>query len=403
MSEAYPFRVAAVGGGAAGFFFAVNLKEMLPEADVTVFESTDKVLSKVLVSGGGRCNCTNSFENISDLSLCYPRGSRLMKRLFNVFSPRDAYRWFESHGVKLKTEPDGRVFPLSDDSRTIVNMFLHLAAKYDIHIRLNSAVESLEELQKHYNAVCLTTGGTLHGKHINTLIEDKSVLINPVASLFGLKTDDTELKALSGVSIDEVCIKIPQTKIKSCGSVLMTRHGISGPCVLKLTGYAARFLNERNYKTKLLVNWAGCNDVQAVQRLSETVLQNGNKTITNYNCFSLPQRFWHYIVCRTMPLRTDIKYKDLTKKEINRLADRLCNSEVNITGRAAGNDEFVTCGGVDINAVDCNTMQLKTGRNIFLAGEVLDADGITGGFNFQAAWTTAYVAALGVKKLYKQL
>lgn len=390
-------KTAIIGGGAAGLFAAICLKEADKAMGVSVFEKSSKVLSKLELSGGGRCNCTNTFEIVKDLSEVYPRGHRLMKKLFNVFSPKDAINWFNSHGVKLKTEDEGRIFPVTDDSHTIINMFLHYAEKYGVNIKLNTPISSLNQLDV-FDFILVTTGGMLHNTLDFGYLTSESDIVKPISSLFGLKTEDKKLKSLMGLTIGDISIKIAQTKLKSSGSLLVTHQGITGPSVLKISSYAARLLNECNYKTNLLINWVNSKDDEVLRRLKECISANPNKIITNCNNFSLPQRFWEYILQKIMPNRLDIRYKDLTQKEINRIVNTLCNDELTINGRATNKEEFVTCGGVSLEAVNHGTMQLKNNKKIFLAGEVLDIDGITGGYNFQAAWTTAYTAAMGIIK-----
>ena len=395
-------KTAVIGGGAAGLFLAVCLGEMFnkdknnkQQMQITVFEKSNKVLSKLEISGGGRCNCTNTFEFAKDLSLVYPRGFRLMKKLFNVFSPQDAFSWFESHGVKLKTEDNGRVFPVTDNSHTIINMFLHYARKYNINIKTNSPVTSLNEV-KDFDFIALTFGGLLHAGHNGIFKELNINIVEPVASLFAMKTEDKELNKLAGITLSDVMIMIPKTKIKSCGNLLITHQGITGPCVLQMSSYAARLLKECNYKTNLLVNWVNMKDSQVLQALEECIISNPERIIANCNNFSLPQRFWEYILCKVMPNRTDIRYKDLTKKETNRIVNVLCNDIITLNGRNTHKEEFVTCGGVALECINHSNMSLKEHNRIFLAGEVTDTDGITGGYNFQAAWTTAFIAAQGI-------
>ena len=394
-------KVAIIGGGAAGFFLALCLKEMDKSVQVSVFEKSDKVLTKHKMSGGGRCNCTNTFEYVKDLSQVYPRGHRTVKKLFNVFSPKDVYNWFERHGVKLKTEDGGRVFPVTDDSHTIINMFLHYAVKYGIDIRLNSRIDAFAQLDG-YDFIAVTTGGmNSSGSFLNNRQDELSdseplPIIKPVPSLFAFRIDDNRLKSLAGLTIENVILTVPKTKYKTCGPVLITHNGISGPAVLKLSSYAAVLLNESGYKSKLHVNWVSGKDNEVVAELRDMVVTNSGKEIKNRNPFNLPQRFWEYMLLKIMPNRTDIRYKDVTDKEINRLVNILCNDELMICGRDTNKDEFVTCGGVALDAVDVNTMQLKADRRLCFAGEVLDIDGITGGYNFQAAWTTAFTAAKGI-------
>lgn len=387
-------KVAIIGGGAAGMFLAINLKEINRKIDVTVFEKSNRLLSKLEVSGGGRCNCTNTFQSVKDLSKVYPRGARTISKLFNTFSYSDAYVWFETHGVRLKVEDNGRVFPITDDSHTIINMFVNLAKKYNIKIKTLHAINSLSELSD-FDCIAITTGGMLHNKN-NVSVVGNDLLNKPLPSLFSFRCDDKNLTSLSGTSIKDVTAAITKTKFKVTDDVLLTHKGFSGPCILKLSSFGAKVLNERDYKFSLLMNWVSGKDEEVLCNIKQSVKDNGNKLITNQNPFFLPQRFWEYILRKTMPNRMDIKWKDITQKEINRIINALCNDEIAISGRITGKDEFVTCGGISLNGVDLNTMSLKNDKRLFFAGEVLDIDGVTGGYNFQAAWTTAFVAAKGI-------
>lgn len=407
-------KVAIIGGGAAGFFLAINLKEMLLEdgqdidtIDITIFERSANLLSKVIVSGGGRCNCTNTFDSVSDLRKVYPRGSMFMKKIFNTFSPKDAFDWFERHQVSLKVEDNGRVFPKSNDSHTIVNMFLYYAQKYHIHIKTNTPINSLSGLEK-FDFVAITIGGSIANKKNNDSTENLfddiakiSTLSSPIPSLFGFCIEDKDLRLLSGISIDEVTIMIPKTKFKVKDSILLTHKGLSGPCVLKLSSFAAQLLNDNNYKTELIINWINLQNEQAAERFSSMIHNNENKIITTLNPFSLPNRFWTYILTKTIPNRLNIRYKDLTKKEINLLINSLCSDKLFVSNRAMNKEEFVTCGGVDLTSINQNTMQSKTDNKVFFAGEILNADGITGGYNFQQAWSTAFLASKGIFEICK--
>ncbi|MGP1515474.1 MAG: aminoacetone oxidase family FAD-binding enzyme [Bacteroidales bacterium] len=402
-------KVAIVGGGAAGFFLALNLKELAivngqdnKSIQIDILEKSSTVLSKLEISGGGRCNCTNTFEYVKDLSQVYPRGAKFMKKIFNVFSPEDAYKWFEIHGVRLKVEDDGRVFPSTDDSHTIIDMFLNYADKYGIHIKTNSLITSLSQLNG-YDYVAITTGGYKLHKDLlqnnsNIFVDISRIcsIVTPIPSLFGFTIVDKQLRSLTGTTIPQTTIMIPNTKLKATGSVLITHKGMTGPCVLKLSSFAAKFLNEKNYTTNIVIKWVDCNDNQAIEKLIDSVFLFANRVVSNSNTFALPQRFWEYILRKAIPNRLDIRYKDLTKKEINRIVNILCNDAYAVDGRAKNKEEFITCGGVDLSNIDNNTMQLKTNENLFFAGEVLNIDGITGGYNFQAAWTTSYVASRGI-------
>jgi len=386
-------RVAIVGGGAAGFFLAINLKEMCPQMEVTIFEKSKKVLTKVEVSGGGRCNCTNSFASVGDLSQVYPRGHRLMKRLFKTFDYRDAYAWFERHGVRLVTQDDGCVFPASQDSHTIINLFLAEARRHGIEIRTQSKISSLDELVD-YDYIAITTGGCTKGAC--TMVPDP--FVQPVPSLFTFSIADEALRALMGTVVEEATVMIPATNFRAKGPLLITHWGMSGPAILKLSSYAARGLHDHNYQMPLSVNWTSRKAPEILEEIQRIIDAHPQKQLGSIRPFDLPSRLWDYLLTKTLGERAQNRWLNLSKKEQNRLVNTLCNDTYQIAGRAAFKDEFVTCGGIDLAAVDPNILESKHRPHVYFAGEVLDIDGITGGFNFQAAWTTAYTVAQAISK-----
>ena len=385
-------RTAIVGGGAAGFFLAVNLKEMMPETEVTIFERGQHVLRKVAISGGGRCNCTNSFASVGDLSEVYPRGHRLMKRLFNVFDNRDAYQWFERHGVPLVTQDDDCVFPASQDAQSIVGCLLSNARKLGVEIRTNTKIASLDELNG-YDYIAVTTGGTTSEK-LSTVNYQLST-ISPCPSLFSFRIDDERLQALMGI-VTEATAMIPGTKLKASGPLLITHWGMSGPAILRLSSYAARLLYDKQYRLPLSVNWTNAKPDKVLQELYGIAAAHPQKQIANIRPYALTGRLWEYIIRKALGNRSEGKWLSLNKKEMNRLSNMLTNDEYQIAGRAPFKDEFVTCGGVSLQSINPSTLESKTHPRLYFAGEVLDIDGVTGGFNFQAAWTTAYVVAKSI-------
>jgi predicted Rossmann fold flavoprotein len=387
-------KTAVVGGGAAGFFLAVNLKEMMPDMEVTIFERSQHVLTKVEISGGGRCNCTNSFEEVTDLSQVYPRGHRLLKRLFNNFDYRDAYAWFERHGVPLVTQNDQCVFPEAQDSHAIINCFLSLARRYHIEICKGSKVQSLDDV-KGYDYVVVTTGGSPKGEGLRWLQALGHEIEQPVPSLFTFSVADKRLQALMGV-VTDVETMIPGTKLRAAGPLLITHWGLSGPAVLKLSSHAARYLAEQNYQTPLAVRWLSLSDQEISTLLYEQVATQPKKQLTTYNPFGLQQRLWAYLVEKALEVRAQIRWAELNKKDVNRLVNVLLNDTYQIAGRAPFKDEFVTCGGISLKAINTSTLESKYVPHLYFAGEVLDIDGVTGGFNFQAAWTTAYTVATSI-------
>ena len=389
-------KTSIIGGGAAGFFLAVNLKEMMPEMEVTIFERSKRVLSKVEVSGGGRCNCTNSFEGISDLSQVYPRGHRLLRRLFNVFDHRAAYEWFERHGVQLTTQVDHCVFPQSQDSHTIINCFLNEARGKGVRIETGRAIRSLDELPAD-GFIAVTTGGSPRPEGLEWLRTMGHRIESPVPSLFSFCIDDAPLQALMGTVANQANCLIPGTKLRSEGPLLITHWGMSGPAILKLSSHAARQLNEQGYRSPLSVNWLGLAEQHVAQQLVRCAQQNAMKHVQNAHPFDFSQRLWAYLSEKGLAAKAQCRWGELGKKDINRLTNVLCNDMYQISGRAPFKEEFVTCGGVSLKSIDPNTMESRVRKGLYFAGEVLDIDGVTGGFNFQAAWTTAYVAALSIK------
>ena len=385
-------KTAIVGGGAAGFFLAVNLKEMMPEMEVTIFERGHHVMRKVAISGGGRCNCTNSFASVGDLSEVYPRGHRLMKRLFNVFDNRDAYQWFERHGVPLVTQDDDCVFPASQDAQSIVGCLLGYARRLGVEIRTGRKIASLDELNG-YNYIAVTTGGTTSEK-LSTVNYQLST-ISPCPSLFSFRIDDERLQALMGI-VTEATAMIPGTKLKASGPLLITHWGMSGPAILRLSSYAARLLYDNQYRLPLSVNWTNAKPDEVQQELYGIAAAHPQKQIANIRPYTLTGRLWEYIIRKALGDRSEGKWLSLNKKEMNRLSNMLTNDEYQIAGRAPFKDEFVTCGGVSLQSINPSTLESKTHPRLYFAGEVLDIDGVTGGFNFQAAWTTAYVVAKSI-------
>ena len=390
-------RVAIVGGGAAGFFTAVCLKERLPQAQVTIFEQKQHVLAKVKVSGGGRCNCTNTFAGVSpDLKGVYPRGFRLMKRLLKGFSQHDTFQWFQLHDVPLTVQDDQCVFPASQSSLSVVNCLLGEARRLGVEIRTGCRMDIPDEFLHHYDDVVLTTGGAISGASslLSWLADRGHTVVTPLPSLFTLRIADEQLQQLMGTVVESATVYIPSTNFRSDGPLLITHWGISGPAVLKLSSYAARHLADCNYMSPIAVNWLGLHEDEVHRLLSVSSQQHPHRQLTTINPFALPARLWEYLVTKTLPGRADAPWGSLNKKEANRLVNTLCGGDhYLVSGRAPFRDEFVTCGGVGLDSVDPATLQSRVVPHLYFAGELLDIDGITGGFNLQAAWTTAYTVA----------
>lgn len=388
-------KTAIIGGGAAGFFLAVTLKEMMPEMDVTIFERGTRVLRKVAVSGGGRCNCTNSFEGISDLQTVYPRGHRLMKRLMKGFSQRDAFQWFERHGVRLTTQADHCVFPQSQQSQTIIQCFEHYCRRYGVTVSTGVSIGSLAELAA-YDFVCVTIGGQPHKEGLDWLAALGHEIVAPVPSLFTFNIDDAALRALMGTVVEQASAMIPATSFRASGPLLITHWGMSGPAILRLSSYAARHLSDSGYQSALSVNWTDRKENSVVEKLQLIATANPQKMLANVRPFDLPQRLWSHLLEKSLAERAERRWTDLSRKDLNRLVNTLTNDNYLISGRAPFKDEFVTCGGISLSSVNAATLESRTVPHLYFAGEVLDIDGVTGGFNFQAAWTTAHTVASAI-------
>lgn len=385
-------RTAIIGGGAAGFFAALNLKEMCPGMRVVIFERGVRVLRKVEVSGGGRCNCTNSFEDVSDLQGVYPRGHRLLRRLFKTFDQRDAYTWFERHGVPLTTQADHCVFPRSQDAHTIINMFVSEARRLGVEIHTGVNIDSMDALQD-YDFVCVTTGGQPRRDNLLWLDEE---MVDPVPSLFTFSIDDERLHALMGTVVENATAMLPGTKLRATGPLLLTHWGMSGPAILRLSSYGARLLSECHYRHLLSINWLSTTIDETAEILTKIIQKSPQRLLSTERPAGLQQRLWDYLLTKSLGQRAHAPWGSLNKKELNRLVNVLTNDTYDIAGRAPFRDEFVTCGGVSLQAVDPNTLESKKHPGRYYAGEVLDIDGVTGGFNFQAAWTTAYTVAQAI-------
>ncbi len=390
-------KTAIVGGGAAGFFLAINLKEMMPAMQVDIFERSHRVLAKVEVSGGGRCNCTNTFEGIRDLSTVYPRGHRLLRRLFHVFDHQDTCRWLESHGVPLTIQDDHCVFPAAQDSHAIIDCFLHEARRHGILVHPRHPIHQIEELAR-YDYVAVTTGGSPKSGGFDWLRNIGHDISEPVPSLFSLSTDDPQLKALMGTVAEQATVSLPGTKVKTGGPLLITHWGLSGPAILRLSSHAARMLHECQYHAAIHVNWTGLPEAEVRAQLASMCASHPKQLLTTHAAMGLTQRLWSHLTVKSMGTKATGRWGDLGKKDINRLTNTLTADEVSITGRAPFRDEFVTCGGVSLSGIHPGTMESRKRKNLFFAGEVLDIDGVTGGFNFQAAWTTAFVAAQAIAR-----
>ncbi len=396
-------RIAIIGGGAAGFFAAISCKEHHPQAEVSLFEKSKKVLSKVKVSGGGRCNVTNVSSSIKELVKAYPRGQKLMKRALRKFNTTDTHAWFEQRGVKLKAEPDGRMFPVTDDSQTVIDCLFAEVNRLGIEVNMGAAVQALhpveaglklifKEQQLQYDKVIVATGGSPKRTGLQWLEDLGHEIADPVPSLFTFNMPGNPVRELMGVVAKEAAMSIQGTSLKSEGPLLITHWGMSGPAVLKLSAFGARALSEMNYHFKTQVNWVNQQNQDLVtQELRAGLQENPKKKISNLRIFGIQERLWLYFLEKA-EIAADKICAELPKKSINRLVHLLCNDEYEVRGKTTFKEEFVTCGGVAISSVNVETMASKACEHLYFCGEVLDVDGITGGYNFQAAWATGFIA-----------
>ena len=400
------FDVAIVGAGAAGYFAAINIKLNAEDAKIVILEKTSKTLSKVEVSGGGRCNVTHHEFDTTKLSENYPRGGKFLKSLFRKFGVQETIQWFKEQNVELKTEDDGRMFPVSNTSETIVHLFESLAQKLGIEVWTKTSVLEISLQNGHENILQLSNNETIESKFVviasGGLNKHDSALYlknfeiqfeKSVPSLFTFNIRNTELNALSGISVKNGKVKIVGLKKSYSGPILVTHWGLSGPAVLKTSSWFANELNEKGYHFETLISWIDYStEEEAYHELTEILLESPKKQINNLNLFDLPQRLWLFILAESKIDETK-KCIDLKKAEINKLLENLIRMPFTVIGKTTFKEEFVTAGGISLKEIDENEMNLKKYPTIYVAGEMLNIDGVTGGFNFQAAWTTAWFAA----------
>ncbi|WP_370528834.1 MULTISPECIES: BaiN/RdsA family NAD(P)/FAD-dependent oxidoreductase [unclassified Tychonema] len=417
-------KITVIGGGAAGFFSAITCAKTYPQARVTLLEAGRQLLAKVRISGGGRCNVTHACFDAGVLVQNYPRGGKALRGAFSRFQPRDTVDWFASHGVKLKTEADGRMFPITDDSGTIVNCLIRAAEDAGVKIRTGDAVVSVTKLtgnnaegeqgnttptdetrfevelksgeRLQCDRILLATGSNPSGfkwaKELGNTVEQ------PVPSLFTFNISDSRIKDLAGVSVPNAKVKLPGAKLEQSGPLLITHWGLSGPAVLKLSAWGARFLHDRHYKTSVLINWLPQYNAEVLrQQLLAVKSQLSHRPIASSCPFPIPRRLWERLTS-SIGIDEQKRWADLSNKILDRLLLELIQGEYQISGKGAFKEEFVTCGGVNLKEVDFKTMESRRCRGLFFAGEILDIDGVTGGFNFQSAWTTAWLAGIAIGK-----
>lgn len=402
-SEKNQTKVAIIGGGAAGFFAAISAKQHWPLASVCILEKSNKFLAKVKISGGGRCNVTHHCPDIQELAKAYPRGEKQLRKAFHQFSATDTIEWFESRGVPLKTYPDGCIFPLANDSQVIIDSFLKACKQLGVELMLQQTISKIEPLtngvklvqneqEQFYDRVIVCTGGQPKLSNLNWLEELGLDIIEPQPSLFTFNMPKNPICELMGTVVANASAKIEGTKLTGRGPLLITHWGMSGPAILLLSAWGARILAEKNYHFHVLVNWLDdAKEDNLRAQLEQTSQAQAGKKMSNWNPTQLTNRLWLHLLERS-EINPDLRWSELGKKGLNRLVNTLLNDRYQVQGKTTFKEEFVTAGGLSLSEIDFQTMRTKKIPQLSFAGEILDIDGITGGYNFQAAWTTGFIA-----------
>ena len=399
------YNIIIVGGGAAGFFTAINIVEKNPKLKVAILERGKEVLSKVRVSGGGRCNVTHACFVPNDLVKFYPRGEKELRGPFHQFCSGDTIEWFEKHGVELKIEDDGRMFPVSNSSQTIIDCFLSATQKLGIDILTGQSVQSIFKATDYWKVetnhetfscqkLIMTTGS--NPKIWELLTEIGHSIVPPVPSLFTFNIKDKRIKDLMGVSA-LASVKVKNSKLSASGPLLITHWGMSGPGILRLSAWGARELADKNYQFAIQVNWL--NDLtfeETEEKLKELKLEHSKKIVSKKSPFDFPNRLWESLVL-ALEITEETKWADLSKKQLQNLANQLTNGEFQVNGKSTFKEEFVTAGGIDLKEINFKTMESKLHKNLYFAGEILNIDAITGGFNFQNAWTGGFIISEAIR------
>ena len=393
-----------VGGGAAGFFTAINIVERNPKAKVAILERGAEVLGKVRISGGGRCNVTHACFEPNELVKFYPRGEKELRGPFHQFCSGDTIEWFERHGVALKIEDDGRMFPVSNSSQTIIDCFLKATQQLGIKVLTGQSVQSIfkkdnywkiDTQNQNYQAENLILATGSNPKIWEMLQEFGHAIIPPLPSLFTFNSKDPRIKELPGVSA-KVTVRVKDTKLEATGPLLITHWGMSGPAILKLSAWGARILHDKNYQFTLLVNWLNDLDTEeALVQLKTLKQEQAKKTVAKKSPFELTNHLWESLVLAS-GISTETKWADLSKTQLQHLAQQLTNGIFSIKGKSTFKEEFVTAGGIDLKEINFKTMESKIHPNLYFAGEIVNIDAITGGFNFQNAWTSGFIVANAV-------
>ena len=395
--------LVVIGGGAAGFFAAINAAALNPTLKVTILEKSQHLLAKVKVSGGGRCNVTHECFEPRELIKNYPRGSKELLGPFHSFQPADMFEWLEQRGVSLKAEEDGRVFPVTDNSQTIIDCFMSEATRLGVKVETGVMIKSMDSQQNTWqiqladgnfiqtDALLIATGSG--GTMMSMIRKLGHHIVDPVPSLFTFNIKDQRLDGLAGVSASNCEVRIEGTKFQASGPVLVTHWGLSGPGILRLSAWAARELASVNYDFNIRVNWdTRFSKETCLDFLKEWKIEHSKNQVKTFSAVRIPHRLWVALI-ESLPKVSDLKWADVSNKQLELIADIICASYFRVSGKSTFKDEFVIAGGIDLKEVDFKTMQSKLLPGLYFAGEILDIDAITGGFNFQAAWTTAIVAA----------
>ena len=395
------FDIIIVGGGAAGFFTAINIVEKNPKLRVAILERGKEVLSKVRISGGGRCNVTHACFEPNELVKFYPRGEKELRGPFHQFCSGDTIEWFEKHGVELKIEDDGRMFPVSNSSQTIIDCFLKATQKLGISVLTGQSVQSIfrkngfwkvETQSENYlgEKVILATGS--NPKIWEMLQTFGHAIVSPVPSLFTFNIKDSRIKDLPGVS-SVVSVKVKDTKLSATGPLLITHWGMSGPAILKLSAWGARILHDKNYQFTIYVNWLNDVDTEDAEKILKDLKQeHAKKAVSKKSPFEFPNRLWESLVLAS-GIEVETKWADLSKNQLQNLTQQLTNATFQVHGKSTFKEEFVTAGGIDLKEINFKTMESKLHKNLYFAGEIVNIDAITGGFNFQNAWTSGFIVA----------
>lgn len=401
------YDIIIIGGGAAGFFTAINIVEKNPKLKVAILERGKNVLEKVRISGGGRCNVTHACFVPNDLVKFYPRGEKELKGPFHQFCSGDTIEWFEKHGVELKIEEDGRMFPVSNSSQTIIDCFLKAAQKLKIDVLIGHSVQELYQGENYWKIstnhevfscqkVVMATGS--NPKMWELLQNLGHSIIEPVPSLFTFNIKDVRIKDLMGLST-VASVKVKKSKLQAYGPLLITHWGMSGPGILRLSAWGARELADKKYQFAIQVNWLNETDFEEAIDLLKTIKEeNSKKLVSKYAHFELPKRLWENLV-KASGITEETKWADVNKKQLNTLAEQLTNAEFQVNGKSTFKEEFVTAGGIDLKEVNFKTMESKILPNMYFAGEILNIDAITGGFNFQNAWTGGFIVANSISEV----